>query len=72
MHHEPSGLVADAQHAVSLMGANAFLGSGHKEQRRQPFRERDFGTLENGLDGHGELFAALGALVEAGTVNLAL
>ncbi len=65
-------LVADAEHAVDLMGRDAFLAGGHQEQRRQPLGQRDFGALENGLDGHGELLAALGALKDARTVRFAL
>src|SRR4051794_6385108 len=55
------------------MRANALLGSGHQEQRGKPFGQWDFGALENGVDGHGELLAALRfiALVYAGTMRLA-
>jgi hypothetical protein len=42
----------------------AFRGR-EQEQRGQPFRERDFGALENGLYRDGELLAALVALVDA-------
>src|SRR5437868_556911 len=55
VHKKPRRFVADAEHAVDLMRANAFLGSGHEEQRGKPLGQRDFGALEYGVDGHGEL-----------------
>src|ERR1700736_5991384 len=45
MAHEPRRLVADAEHAMDLIPRNSFLRSRHQEQRRQPFRERDFAFL---------------------------
>jgi hypothetical protein len=74
VHQEPRRFVADAQHAVNLMRADALLGGGHQEQRGKPLGQRDFGALEYGVYGHGELLTAfrLVALVHAGTVSLAL
>jgi hypothetical protein len=74
MHQEPSRFVADAQHAVDLMRANAFFGSRHKEQRGQPLGQRDFGTLEYGSDCDCELLTASRfiALIHAGTVRFAI
>jgi len=74
MHKKPSRFVADAQHAVDLMRANALLGSSHQEQRRKSLGQRYLGALEDSVDGHGKLLAALRfiALVHAGTVRLAL
>src|SRR5260370_1163466 len=57
---------------MDLVSRDALLGSGEQEQRRKPFRERDFAALENGFNGHCELFAALGALVQASAVSLTL
>ena len=56
------------------MGADALLAGGHQEQRGKPLCKRDFGALEHGVHGYGELLAALRfvALVHAGTVRLAL
>src|SRR5436305_56328 len=58
---------------MDLMRADPLLRGGHEEQRRKPLGERDFGALKHGVDGHGELLAALAfvALVHAGTVRLA-
>jgi hypothetical protein len=71
MHHEPSRLIADLQHAVDLMGANPLLGGGHQEQRGQPLAERQLGALENGLNGNRELLATIVALVHASAVRVA-
>ena len=73
VHEEPRRFVADAEHAVDLMSANPLLGSGHQEQRGKPLGQRNFGALEHGVHGHGELLAAVGlvALIHAGTVRLA-
>jgi hypothetical protein len=57
MHHEPGRLVRDAKRAMDLMGGNTLLRGREKEQGGQPLRERDFGTLEYGLDRDGELLA---------------
>src|SRR3954447_8890600 len=57
---------------MNLVGRNALLGSGQEKQRRQPFGERNFGALKHGFNGHCELFATLGALVQAGAVSLTL
>ena len=57
---------------MDLMGADALLAGGHQEQCGQPLGQRNLGTLENRLHGHGELVTALGALVEARTMGLAL
>src|SRR5262245_28796537 len=74
VHHEPCRFVADPERAVDLMRADALLGSGHQEQRGKPLGDRDFGTLENRVHGHGELLATfrLIALVHASAVRLAL
>ena len=45
VHQEPRRFVADAEHAVDLMRADALLGSGHQEQRGKPLGQRDFGAL---------------------------
>src|ERR1700674_6076980 len=58
MAHEPSRLVADAEHAMDLMPRNTLLRSRHQEQRHQPFRERDLAFLKNGFDLDGELLTA--------------
>ena len=71
MAHEPSRFVADAEHAMNVMRRDTLLRSGHQEQHRQPFRERDFAFLENGLDRDGELLTAGIALIHAWTVRLA-
>ena len=57
---------------MDLKGTNALFGASHKEQCTKPLGQRDFAALKYGLYGHGELFAALGALVEAGTVSLTI
>ena len=74
MHQEPSRFVADAEHAVHLMGADALLGGRHEEQRGKPLGQRDFGALENGPDRDGELLAAgrFVALIHAATVRFAV
>ena len=69
MAHEPRRLVADAEHEMDLMPRNSFLRSRHQEQRRQPFRERDFAFLKNGFDRDGELLAAGVAQIHAWTMR---
>jgi len=71
MAHEPRRLVADAEHAMNLMPRNALLRCRHQEQRRKPFRERDFAFLKNGFDRDGELLTAGVALIHAWPMRLA-
>lgn len=69
--HEPRGFVGHANHAVDLMGGNAFLAGSHQFDGEQPLIERDFGAFKDGANRDGELLAAFGALVQAGAVRLA-
>jgi hypothetical protein len=56
---------------MHLMRRHSLFGSREQEQRGQPFRQRDFGALENRLDGDRELLAAGVALINAGAVLFA-
>jgi hypothetical protein len=50
MHHEPRGLIRNAEHAVNLMGRNAALAGHVQKAGKPPFRQRHLGALENGSD----------------------
>jgi hypothetical protein len=64
MRHEPSGFQGHAKAAVKLVRADALLASGDEEDRLQPDVQRHMRTLEDGSLPHGELLAALVALVQ--------
>lgn len=70
--HEPSGLIGDAQHAVHLMGRDAFLGGAKQVGCRDPLRQRDMAALEHGSDRDRERLAAGTAFIDAGACGLAL
>ena len=72
VHHKPCALVGNAERAMDLMGANAFLRGREQEQRGKPLRQRNLAALEYRLDRDRELLAALAALVEARTVRFAI
>ncbi len=74
MGHEPRRLVGDAKGALKLKGRDAFLAGAHQVGREKPLVQRDFGTLEHGSNGRGELLAAFlrVALIHARTVRLAV
>ena len=54
------------------MSRNAFLAGRHEVKAEQPFVERDFGTLKDGADSHGEMPTTGITLIEAGAMRLAL
>ena len=60
--HEPGGLVGDAQHAMQLMGGNAFFRGAEKVGGVQPFVDRDMAALVQGADADGELLAAIATM----------
>ena len=68
--HEPCGLVAHAQHALDLLGGDAFLAGGKEVRSKNPLAERDLGALKNGSDRDAELLAAIVALKQAFAVGL--
>ena len=72
MRHEPCGLEGDAQGAGSWLLEMPFLPGAKQIHRLQPQVHRDVTILEHGPDFHGELFAALVALVEADTGRFTL
>lgn len=75
VRHEPSGLESDAQSPRKLIARNALFARAEQIHRLEPQVHRDVAILEHRADLHGELFAALVALVEANagrfTVHLA-
>src|SRR5579872_7105474 len=71
MFHEPSGLVAHAEHAVNLMGADAFLAGRHQVNGRPPLRKRNLGALENRAHRDRELLFAIAAIIETGACRFA-
>ena len=72
MGHEPSGLESHAKHTVKLVAAHALLGGREQMDGLQPDVKADLGALEHGADRHGELFAAVFALPQAGTMGFAV
>ena len=68
--HEPCGLVAHAQHALDLLGGDAFLAGGKEVRSKNPLAERDLGALKNGSDRDAELLAAIVALKQAFAMGL--
>src|SRR3954447_8800013 len=71
MRHEPSRLVAKAQHTVELVGAGPLLARGHQVRGQEPLVQRDVRALEDGADRGRELATALPALVQPITVGRA-
>jgi len=70
MRHEPRGFEGDAQGPGKLVAADALLAGAKQVHRLEPQVHRDVAILEHGPDLHGELLAALVALVEANTGRL--
>src|SRR5215218_3302993 len=69
MHHEPSGFVAAAYHAMHLQCTHSLLAGIEQVDREAPFAERYLATLAYGIDRDGELLAAGIALECAGTMG---
>jgi hypothetical protein len=70
--HEPGGLVGDAKRTMNLMAADALLRRREQMRCEQPFGQADLGSLEHGAHGHGVLFTAGHALLQAGAVGFAI
>jgi hypothetical protein len=71
VRHEPSSFQGDAQSPVKLIAADAFLAGAQQVYGLDPKPHRDVAGFENGPDLHGELFAALIALVKADAGRIA-
>ena len=71
VREEPGRLQADAQGAVKLIGADAFLRGTHQINRLKPLVHLDMAGLEHGTHADGERLAASVALVEADPGGLA-
>jgi len=65
VRHEPCGFESYAKGSVKLVARNSLFGRAKQIHRLKPQVHRDVAILKNGADLHGELFAALVALVEA-------
>src|SRR5271165_850304 len=59
VHHEPSGFIAAAHHAVHLKRRHAFLTAVEQVYRHAPLVERDLGALANSVDRNRELLATI-------------
>jgi hypothetical protein len=71
VRQEPRGLQTDAENAVQLVGAHAFLAGTHQMHCLQPDMQLDVAGLEDGPDLDGERLAASVALIDpdAGAVT---
>ena len=55
VHHEPSGLLSDADGAVNFVAAHAVFAIGNHPHGYEPFVQRDRRIFEDGIDLDGEL-----------------
>src|SRR6185369_3566907 len=72
MAHEPGRLVCDAKHTVQLMSRYRRLRGTNQMRGEKPFVQRYLAALVDRAHGDGKLLPAGAALIETGTVRLAL
>jgi len=53
----PSGLIADLEHPLELVGRDSLLGLAHHVDRKEPLPERELGIVKDGPDADAELVA---------------
>lgn len=63
--HEPNRLVADARHAVNLVGAHAFFAGAHQVGDKQPAMQGNMRILKHRSNRRAELLTASVALPDA-------
>ena len=71
VRQKPSGLHRALQHALHLTGADALFARAHQVDDLQPQMQRQVRAFEDGPLAHGELAAALTALVQPPASRLA-
>lgn len=68
--HKPRRLVGNAEQAADFAGAHSLLARAKQVIAEQPLMQRNFGALEHGTHGNGELLAANVALNKSRAVLL--
>jgi hypothetical protein len=62
MHHEPCGLLSDAESGGDFVRANAVLAANEKPHGGKPLFQRDRGILKHGADLERELLLRMVAI----------